>query len=148
MSQSLSRVVVHAVFATKGRAPSIADWAKPELYAGIAAALSDFDCVAIRVGGTSDHIHMLFALARTRTIAEVVEAVKVRASRWMKGQGSPRFAWQAGYAVFSVGERQVSTVARYIEQQEAQHRRLTFADELRRILTEHGVAFDERYLWD
>ena len=148
MSQSLARVVVHVVFATKGRAPCLCATIRPGLYAGIAGTVSELECVPIRVGGASDHVHLLFALARTCTLAGLVEAVKVRSSRWLKSQGGFRFAWQAGYGAFSVGEQQVPTVARYIERQEEHHRRLSFEDELRRILVHHGVAFDERYLWD
>ena len=147
MPQSLSRVVIHVVFATKGREPLLTTEVRPELYAGVARILVELDCLPIRVGGAADHMHVLFALARTRTIAEVVEAMKVRSSRWLKLRDIG-FAWQAGYGAFSVGEQQVAVVARYIERQEEHHRRLSFADELRRILRHHGVAYDERYLWD
>ena len=28
------------------------------------------------------------------------------------------------------------------------HRKLTFQEELRALLTRHGIEFDERYVWD
>jgi putative transposase len=39
-------------------------------------------------------------------------------------------------------------VERYVEMQEAHHRRMTFQEELRLILRKHKVEWDERYLWD
>ena len=37
---------------------------------------------------------------------------------------------------------------RYIENQEEHHRKMTFQDELRALLRRHGIAFDERFVWD
>jgi hypothetical protein len=37
---------------------------------------------------------------------------------------------------------------RYIENQREHHRKMTFQEELRALLSRHGVEFDERYVWD
>ncbi|HEU0011825.1 MAG TPA: hypothetical protein VFT34_18570 [Verrucomicrobiae bacterium] len=37
-------------------------------------------------------------------------------------------------------------VRRYIERQEQHHRKLTFEEELRRLLEKHGVNYDPKYL--
>jgi hypothetical protein len=58
------------------------------------------------------------------------------------------FSWQTGYAAFSVGTGEVERVKRYIETQEIHHTRRTFQEELRWLLEIHGLAFDEKYLWD
>jgi hypothetical protein len=58
------------------------------------------------------------------------------------------FQWQAGYGAFSVSRSQKDRVQEYIGSQEEHHRRLSFQDELRNILRKHGIAFDERYVWD
>ena len=68
--------------------------------------------------------------------------------QWMKIQGVPSFAWQAGSGAFSVSEAQAATVVRYIQNQEEHHRNLSFRDEFRHFLTEYRMAFDERYVWD
>ena len=102
----------------------------------------------MQTGGTADHVHTLFSLARTRSVAEIVEELKKSSSRWMKQQGVKGFSWQAGYGAFSVSESQVRTVARYISRQQDHHRRLSFQDELRRFLTRYEVTYDERYVWD
>ena len=59
-----------------------------------------------------------------------------------------KFAWQTGYGAFSVSESQVGQVRRYIQNQAEHHRRRTFQEELREILSKHNIEFDERYLLD
>ena len=96
MPQSLAKVLVHLVFSTKNREPLIHATVRPDLHAYLIATLANLPCASLQTGGTVDHVHILFSLARTRTIAEVVEEVKKSSSRWMKRQGVPNFAWQAG----------------------------------------------------
>ena len=105
MPQSLSQVLVHAVFSTKNREPMI-----PRLHAYLATVLNDIDCPSLQVGGTADHIHALFALSRTHTIANVIKEIKIVSSQWMKQQLGTAFWWQAGYGTFSVASSQKSRV--------------------------------------
>ena len=90
MPQSLSQVLVHLVFSTKNRAPTITPTIRPELHAYIGGILRDIGCQPLRQGGVEDHVHLFFGLSRTRTLAEVVEAVKTNSSKWLKTKG-PEF---------------------------------------------------------
>ena len=65
-----------------------------------------------------------------------------------QGTGSAEFAWQAGYAGFSVSQSNVIEVTNYVTNQADHHRRLSFQDELRGLFLRHEVEFDERYIWD
>jgi putative transposase len=93
-------------------------------------------------------VHVLFLLARTIPISEIVEEVKTGSSKWMKTQGVPAFAWQAGYGAFSIGESQAETAVQYIKAQEEHHRNLTFQEEYRRFLEKYRVTYDEHHVWD
>jgi putative transposase len=68
----------------------------------------------------------------------------------MKGEpkGAQNFAWQRGYACFSVGPTDLDALCAYIDNQEAHHRIHTFQDELRKFLKKYGVDYDEAYVWD
>ena len=57
------------------------------------------------------------------------------------------FAWQRGYGAFSVIESRRGAVIRYIQDQEQHHRRISFQEEFLKLLTNHGVEFDDRYIW-
>lgn len=88
MPQSLSHIYLHLVFSTKNHQPFIDVLIQPELYAYIAKILYD-ECSspAKIIGGVEDHIHILFNLSRTQTVARVVEMIKKRSSKWIKTKG-------------------------------------------------------------
>ncbi len=148
MPQSLAKVLVHLIFSTKNREPLVHREVRAALHAYLAGILQNLQCPSLQTGGTADHVHTLFSLGRTHTIAEVVEEMKKSSSKWMKQQGVRGFSWQAGYGAFSVGESQAAAVIRYVSRQEERHRELTFQEEFRRLLDRYGVAYDERYIWD
>jgi putative transposase len=150
MPQSLSSILIHLVFSTKHREPWLTPEIEPELHAYLATVFQGCDSPALLINGDKDHVHALFALARTWAVADMVEEVKKRSSKWIKtkGDGFSQFYWQAGYGAFSVSQSQVEQVRRYIANQKAHHRQRTFQDEYRALLNKHGVEFDEQYVWD
>ncbi len=150
MPQSLSRILVHVIFSTKDREPVLIPEIRAELHAYLASVLEEKGCVSLQVGGIEDHVHLLFALPRTLTMAQVVEAVKVCSSKWLKTQGDAMasFYWQAGYGAFSVSQSNADSVVRYIQEQEEHHRHRTFQEEYRTLLKRHQIECDERYMWD
>ncbi len=80
----------------------------------------------------------------------MVQDVKRSSSAWLKTRSPAMsdFAWQGGYAMFSLGFSQVGAARKYIANQEEHHRTVSFQDELREFLRRYQTAFDERYLWD
>lgn len=148
MPQSLSKMVIHLVFSTKDREAIISPTVRPHLHAYIVGILENLKCPSIQTGGTADHVHSLFLLARTMAISEIVEEVKKSSSKWMKTQDALMFTWQAGYSAFSLGESQIEAAVKYIKDQEEHHRTWTFQDEYRRFLKKYHVPYDERYVWD
>ena len=150
MPQSLASVLVHLVFSTKNREPLLTPEVEPELYPYMASVFRACKSPSLTGNGTADHVHWLFSLARTQTIADVVEEVKKRSSKWLKSK-SPDFAhfqWQAGYGAFSIGASLAPAVSAYIARQKDHHRTTTFQDEFRSLLKRYGIDFDERYIWD
>ncbi|MBY0513896.1 MAG: transposase [Gemmataceae bacterium] len=148
MSQSLARNVIHLVFSTKNREPLIAPAVREGLFAYLAGTLNALDCPAITVGGVADHVHLLFALAKTLPLCKAVEEVKKGSSKWGKEHVAAGFYWQTGYGAFSVSRSNEPVVAAYVADQERHHARRTFQDEFREFLRRHGIEWDERYVWD
>jgi REP element-mobilizing transposase RayT len=146
----LSRILVHLIFSTKDRVPCLDPAVQAELHPYLAVVLRDNGCPSLKVGGAGDHVHLLFGLSRTMSIAEVVETVKTSSSKWIKGQGPQLlgFHWQGGYGAFSVSQSHADTVVQYIAGQVEHHRRVTFQEEFRAFLERYQVPFDERYVWD
>lgn len=150
MPQSLSRILIHLVFNTKNRERVRTPAIQTELHPYLAGTLDNIQCPSLQVGGVEDHVHLLFGLSRTRTVAEVVETVKTSSSKWIKTNDVRLigFHWQSGYGAFSVSQSDADTVVGYIRNQAQHHERMTFQDEYRRLLERYQVAFDERYAWD
>lgn len=142
MPQSLANLLVHLVFSTKHRSPTITEPRK--LHAYLPTTIANHGCPCLAVGGTADHVHLLFNQSRTATMSQIVEKVKTSSSKWLE----PSFAWQGGYGAFSVGPTEVERIRRYIENQEEHHRRTSFQDEFRALCREAGIEWDERYVWD
>ena len=150
MAQSLSRIVLHLVFSTKNRCDVIQQAVLSPLHAYLAGGCQAVGSAVIRVGGTSNHVHIACILPRTLTVSKLVEAIKTSSSSWMKTVpgGCPDFSWQTGYGAFSVGASQIDGLVHYIDQQGEHHRRRTFEEEFRGLLVRYGVEYDERYVWD
>ena len=150
MSQSLSKLYIHLVFSSKNRADAIPQQHLAEVHAYIAGILKDHKCPAICVGGTSNHVHILFVLDRNKPLTEIVRTVKSSTTRWINGK-SPiftHFCWQDGYGAFSVSQSHVPAVTDYIKGQEEHHKTVSFQDEFRRLCKLYNVGLDERYAWD
>jgi len=54
--------------------------------------------------------------------------------------------WQDGYGAFTKSHSDKDAVIEYIKRQEEHHKRESFVEEIKRLLKEEGVPFDERYL--
>jgi putative transposase len=151
MSQSLSKILVHAVFSTKDRRPFLKDRAtREELYKYLGGILNHHDCQPIIIGGVEDHVHVLSSLSRTWEAAEMIKEMKRSSSIWLKEKNKrlADFAWQGGYGIFSIGFSQIGSVRRYISNQQEHHRKVSFQDEFRLFLKRYEIEFDERYVWD
>ncbi|MBX9626468.1 MAG: IS200/IS605 family transposase [Gemmataceae bacterium] len=150
MPQSLASVYLHVVFSTKHRAPAITPDLRPRLYPYLAGTALGSGTKLLDAGGVADHVHLLVSLGRELTIADLVKTLKAGSSRWVHDTfpGRRDFAWQAGYGAFSVGFPELGAVRAYIDSQEDHHRATPFQGEFRALLTRHGVAWDERYVWD
>ncbi len=151
MSQSLAKVILHIVFSTKNRHPWLQDeGVRKELYAYMATILKALDSPAILINGVEDHVHILCLLSRSYAIKKLLEEVKKEPSKWIKRKAPEYrdFFWQGGYGVFSVSESKLEEAKNYLLRQEEHHKTMTFQDEFRWLCRKHGIAIDERYVWD
>ncbi len=150
MPQSLSSILIHLIFSTKNRERFITANLEKELHPYMATIFRSQKSPTLSIGGSTDHVHILFALSRVSKIADVVEEVKTNTSKWIKTKGPElrTFQWQRGYGAFSIGQSQVSALKRYVARQKVHHQRVTFQEEYRKFLTSYGIEYDERYVWD
>lgn len=141
MSHSYAENVVHIVFSTKDRYKLISPEFRPRMWSYLAGICRNLDLHVYAIGGMSDHAHLLVRLSATLALAKAAGALKANSSKWA-GERGPSFAWQEGYAAFSVSASLVPRVTRYIQAQEAHHKKMSFETELLALLKKHGVQHD------
>jgi putative transposase len=150
VAHTYTKLLYHTVFSTKERAPLIDAELAPDLYAYFGGIVRELNGEAIIVGGVADHVHALLRLPPTLAISDAMRVVKTNSSLWVH-QTRPalwEFAWQTGYAAFTVSRSGSDSVQHYIATQEEHHRRRSYQDELRELLRRHDIDYDEAYLWD
>lgn len=145
---SFTNLNCHIVFSTKGRQTWLADDLRSRLGDYIGGIVRKLRGNLLSAGGSSDHIHLAAVLHPQSAVADLVRTIKANSSKWVHETLSDlgEFAWQDGYAAFSVSRSALPQVLRYIETQGEHHRKMTFKDELLALLKRHGVEYDERYL--
>jgi REP element-mobilizing transposase RayT len=134
------------VFSTKDRRKAIPKEFQPQMWAYAAGVCRKQGIFVHAIGGMEDHIHVLIQVLPSLAPAKAVNAFKSNSSRWANEEGHP-FAWQQGYAAFSVSASIVPAVVRYIGNQEAHHRKMSFETEFLALLKKHGVEFDPKFVF-
>jgi putative transposase len=145
LAHSFSRNHVHLVFSTKDRRNAIAKELQPRLWAYLGGIRKNYEMIALAVGGTENHVHILFRLSPKLAFAKAVALLKANSSKWVGEQGKD-FSWQEGYGAFSVSSSNLDQVTRYIQNQETRHRKTSFEDEFRALLRKHGMECDAKYI--
>ena len=151
MPQSLARIWLHIVFSTKERRSYLQNAEiREEMFRMLGHHAKGTGCPPARIGGWTDHVHVLCGLSRTVTVAELVEVLKRETSKWIKQRAADlgTFHWQNGYGAFSVSQSIVDQVIEYIDRQSDHHRRMTFQEEFRALCAKHNLQIEERYAWD
>ena len=149
MAQSLCKIYLHIIFHVKTSSPVIDGQDLEPLHRYIGHLINASGCQSIRVGGVSDHVHVVCLLSRDQTVSHLVEEMKRNSSRWIKTHNARYhdFAWQGGYAAFSVSQSVVEKTIQYVEHQQEHHQKVSFRDEYLQFLKLYGIAYDDRYVF-
>jgi putative transposase len=149
MAHTFTNLLTHVVFSTSDRTPFLADSIRSDVHAYLGGILRQLRAVPIAIGGTTDHVHILMRAPAEIAVADGMRIVKTNSSRWIKERWPNRraFAWQGGYAAFSVSESNRAAVIRYIQNQTRHHQRVSYQEEFLGLLQRHGVEFDPQYVW-
>jgi len=146
VSHTYAQNVIHVVFSTKDRRKLMPNEFRPRMWAYAAGICKKLDILVHAAGGMDDHIHLLIQIPPTVALAKAVLAIKSNSSRWASEEGL-KFAWQQGYGAFSVSSSNVPVVVRYIQNQEAHHKKMNFDAEFLALLKKHGIEFDPKYVF-
>jgi hypothetical protein len=96
-----------------------------------------------------DHTHILVGIKPSMALSDLVREIKNSSSNFINRQNwvMGRFCWQEGFGAFSYGHSQISTVIRYIQNQEQHHARRSFREEYIRFLRKFEIEHEERFIF-
>jgi putative transposase len=137
----------HVVFSTKNRESMIASEWRSRFYDYLGGIIRRLGGFPEGIGGVADHVHLLMGLKSTHCLADFMRELKKASSLWVHDEiGLRVFAWQEGYAAFTVSATSRQPVRQYISRQEEHHRTKSFREELMEMLNKAGITYDPQYL--
>ena len=145
MGHTFTNHLYHIAFSTKERRHLIAPKIKAELYKYMCGIARNHRGQILRINGIEDHVHLLAKIQPSISISDFVRLIKANSSKWVseKFPAVSHFVWQDGYSSFTVSESNFAKVANYIAQQEEHHKKLSFNEELEKLLEKHGFEINK-----
>jgi putative transposase len=149
MANTYTQIHIHAVFAVQNRMSLISEKWEERLYQYITGIIKNQNHKLLVINGMPDHIHILFGMRPAQSLSDLMQDIKGDSSRWINDNKFVlgKFSWQEGYGAFSYSKSQLSAVADYIENQKLHHKKKTFTEEYKKILSDFKIEFDEQYIF-
>jgi putative transposase len=152
MGSTFSSIILHFVFAPKGRENTLLDSYRDELHRYITGIVSAgaYPCHILATGSVEDHIHLLISMHPMVAPSKLMQTVKANSSRWINERHflQTRFEWQEGFGVFSHSISQKPVAIRYVRTQQEHHHKKTFREEYFELLKKHGIEYKEEYVME
>ena len=144
MPHSYNKIWIHAIYATKDRAPLITLDTEQVIYDHIRDQLIELGCPVKIINGMPEHVHLLFLLNPQKAVSDVLKQIKEDTTHWINEQNltKEKFAWQKDHAAYSISESQLGKVYNYILNQKQHHKKKTFTQEYESFIKLHGFDLD------
>lgn len=149
MPNTYTQIHIQFVFAVKYRAALIQKEWKEELHKYITGIFQENDHKMLQINSMPDHIHIFIGMRPAQSLSALVQNVKTESSKWIKEKKfcTAPFGWQEGYGAFSYSKSHVPDVIRYIQNQEAHHKKQTFLEEYRSFLKAFEIEYKDEYIF-
>ena len=149
MPGTFTQIHLQLVFAVRNRTSLIQQSWEIELYKYLTGIVQNNGHKMLSVNGMPDHLHLLVGMRPTQALSNLLQTIKRDSSIWINEEGftKGKFYWQEGYGAFSYSKSQVPNVIHYIENQKLHHKKISFTEEYKQLLTSFEIPFDERYIF-
>ncbi len=143
-----TQILYQIIFSTKNHERTLTDKNRQDLHKYIWGILNNKRCHLYRIGGVSDHIHIVTHLHPLISLASVVKDNKLASAEYIKARNLfPMFSgWQDGYGGFTYSFKDKDRLIEYVKNQEDHHTIKTFREEFIELLIEQGIEYDDKYL--
>jgi REP element-mobilizing transposase RayT len=131
-----TRLLVHAVWATKNRHPIMTISKKNNICTHIREYTKSKNIHLININGWNDHLHALLSLTPEQNISTIINLIKGESSFWANKnlKWTEKFGWQNDYFAVSISQSHFERVNGYISNQELHHQKKTFEKEYREFI--------------
>jgi putative transposase len=143
-----TQIFYHIVYSTKYRNPYMDRSNRDLLFKFIWGVLNKKKCHLYRINGVRDHIHLFTHLHPGIALSDLVKDVKLASSAFIKEQNLFKGfnGWQDGYSAFTHTIKEKHRLIEYIKNQEIHHKEISYESELKILLDEHGIRYNDKFL--
>jgi REP element-mobilizing transposase RayT len=143
-----TQILFQIVFSTKNRERTMKTEKRVELYKYIWGIMKNKKCHLYQIGGIEDHIHIVTHIHPTISLSALIKDIKVASSEYIKKESLFQnfTGWQDGYAAFTYSLSEKDKLVNYVKNQVEHHKVITYHEELKQLLIEQQIEFDEKYL--
>ncbi len=126
--RSVSDLKAHLVLTTKYRRKVLTAPMIDRLHEVFESLLEKWDCKIVEFNGEADHVHLLFQYHPEIQLSKLVNSLKSVSSRKLRQKFLPelekvyfkkKVVWNSSYFLASCGGVTISTLRKYIENQDA-----------------------------
>jgi putative transposase len=149
MANTYTQLQIQFAFAVKYRKAMIENVWKEDLHKYITGIFQKNRHKLLQINSMPDHLHAFIGMRPHQSMSGLIQNIKTESSKWIndKKYCKSAFEWQDGYGAFSYSKSHVPDVIRYIQNQEAHHRKESFLDEYRTLLKIFEIDYDERFIF-
>lgn len=150
MANTYVQAYSHLVFAVKNRQALIMKTWKDELEKYITGIVQKNGHRGLAIESMPDHVHIFIGYNLNQKIPTLVENIKTSSNAWIqkKNYSKFKFDWQKGYGAFTYAHSQIDTVAKYVLNQEAHHRKKSFRDEYIEMHNNFQIEYQNKYVFE
>ena len=148
-NNTFTQIHLQVVFAVRNRDALISDSWKNRLYNYLVAIIQNNKHKVLAIGGTADHVHILFGMRASQSLSNLMKDVKGCSSKGINENklSNGWFSWQEGYGAFSYAKSDLPAVIQYINNQEEHHKNQNMVNEYKKLLEENEVDYDEEKIF-
>src|SRR5258708_3383418 len=88
MPHTFASLLVHVIFSTKNRAPTLSADLASRLFPYMGGIVRERNGQPLIINGPADHVHLLLSIPATESIADLLRVPKTNSSRWVHEQFS------------------------------------------------------------
>jgi len=142
-----TQILYQIVFSTWNHEHTLNDENRQELFKYIWGILNKKRCHLYRIGGITDHIHIVTHIHPSVSLANLVKDIKLAGTEFIKSENLfPNFSgWQDGYGAFTYSIGDKDRLIKYVKNQKEHHIIKTFKEEFIDLLKDHGIEFNKKY---